>query len=493
MEQTFSHILNVLFSLALFVNAALFIPQALKIYTTRSMQGVSLLTFVGFLVIQFITILHAWMVKDYILLIGFFLSMLTCGAVIFLVLRYRGNSVDVTDAKQKDLERLTMLEDIIGLLPEHVYWKDRNGIILGGNDQQALDAGLKSRYELVGKGEYDLIKKDLSDEIKKQQATAIRKVDQEIMETGVARILEEPAIYLDGKEAIYLSNKVPLFNKDKKVIGMVGISFDITKQKQLEEELKNSKKESDIANHIKTEFIKTMQHDIQTPAAGLYHALTQLKQKEENEETKHYLEMLSQMSRQLLNLCREFVESTDAEIGEHPLIIKNIDIRQLARDALGMNQYAAFNKELTLQFKITEQVPEMIETDGFRLQRILMNLLNNAVKFTDKGSVSLEIDMAKEQHHVTVQISVKDTGIGIEKDKQQIIFSKYSRAVNEDSGYPGFGLGLYIVKKFVDDLHGEIQVESELSQGTTFLIKLLNDTLESTTGREIDEVLTSPW
>ncbi len=396
-----------------------------------------------------------------------------------------GVSIDITESKKNQLKELQVLNTIINLMPGNVYWMDTQGYYLGCNQNQLSSVEFVSSEQFIGKRNVDLSGFIIPE--------ALDPVNKKVMETGKTMILEEPAILSDGSVATYLSNKGPIFNEENEVVGMVGVSFDITERKKQEEEVKRLKEEAEMANRIKTEFIKAMQHDIQTPAAGIYQALQQLKKKENNTGNKQYLEMLSQMSKQLLNLCSSFVESTDAEIGEHPLTVTEIDIRQLARDVLEMNQYAAFNKRLALHLKITERVPQFIKTDSFRLQRILMNLLGNAIKFTEQGKVMLEINCIEEEKKSKLHIIVKDTGIGIAKDKQGIIFDKYSRVVSEDLQYPGFGLGLYIVKKFVDDLLGEIQVKSELLQGTMVSIKLLNDKLKNITEAKIDEVLISPW
>ena len=123
-------------------------------------------------------------------------------------------------------ETKDFLENIIALMPGHVYWKDKNGVLLGCNDLQAIDAGLLSRHEIIGKTDYDMPWKE--------QADILRKIDREVINTGVPKIIEEPSTLADGSETIFLSHKVPLYYKGQ-IIGILGISFDITMRHEAEE------------------------------------------------------------------------------------------------------------------------------------------------------------------------------------------------------------------------------------------------------------------
>lgn len=204
-----------IFSIALFINALLFIPQAIRIIKEKNAKDVSITTFLGFLVIQFSIVLHAAINHDFLLLSGYLVSMLTCGSVVILIVIYRkpSNSIDSIT-----------LEEIIAQLPEHVYWKDKDCNSVGSNTNNWKDFGLKSYADYKGKNDYDLFPKE--------QADHIKNVDDEVIRTGKEKIIEEPAIKSDGTLALYLSHKVPLKNKKDQIIGVLGISVDITHAKQ---------------------------------------------------------------------------------------------------------------------------------------------------------------------------------------------------------------------------------------------------------------------
>ncbi len=392
-----------------------------------------------------------------------------------------GCSVDITESKRTQLNELQVLNTIISLMPGNVYWIDRQGHYLGCNDNELYFFGISSKEDLIGKRNTDF-QGFLISEI-------LNLVNKKVMETGQNITLEEPALLKGGGMATYLTNKGPIKNEYGEVVGMVGISFDITERKQHESELKKLKEEADRASKIKTEFIKSMQHDIQTPAAGLYQALSRMKECETDPQSKSYLEMLSRMSLQLVNLCRNFMDTTDAELGEHPFMLKEINIRQLASAVLDLHKYTAFNKGLTLYLSISEKAPLCIISDEMRLQRILMNLLGNAIKFTQEGSVSLSIDVDDNN---CLCVTVKDTGIGIAADKLNSIFEKYIRAVNEKDGYPGFGLGLYIVNKFARDLKASVDVSSRIGGGTSFTLRLPH-CITGSGGVIVSEFFNSPF
>jgi two-component system aerobic respiration control sensor histidine kinase ArcB len=340
-------------------------------------------------------------------------------------------------------QKLYMLDNIIALMPGHVYWKDRNGAMLGCNQQQAIDFGLTTRQEVVAKNAYDLMNKNLPAEIERRNAKAIVMADEEIMASGISRIIEEPALRLDGKEVIYLSEKNPLYDAEGKVIGLLGISVDIT-------ELKEARKQAEAANKAKSDFIQNMQHDIRTPLASIMVLLQTLKEHNMNAEIREPFTLLEQVCQQLIELCRNFSKANLNEGGEEPLKRQEINMLDIAKDSISIHKPTAANKSITLDLHIQDNIPNIIVSDEFRLRRILLNLLGNAIKFTDKGKVSLTIGMEKNhQGEALLALKVSDTGIGISQDKLPFVFDKYVRGETRDAQkYPGTGLGLYFVKKY---------------------------------------------
>lgn len=212
-----TNFIELIFSLLLFINAFLFIPQAIKLYKEKSTNGTSLLTFGGFLLIQFFVVLHGIIQKDKVLALGYSLSMLTCGSVIFLILLYRKNPSNV------NMHELT-IEEFINQMPEHVYWKDREHKFVDCNKNNWVDFGLKSIEDYRGKTDYDIFPET--------EAKTVWDVDEKVIQTGSAIIVEEKFKKANGDYALYLSHKIALRNKNNAIIGLFGISVDITHAKQ---------------------------------------------------------------------------------------------------------------------------------------------------------------------------------------------------------------------------------------------------------------------
>jgi uncharacterized protein with PQ loop repeat len=226
------NIIEITFGFALFMNAILFVPQALKILRGKSAVGVSLLTFLGFLLIQFVIVLHGIIHQDYPLIIGYLLSMVSCGVVVTLILFYK--------SQDKKLEATNIsLEEIIAQLPEHIYWKNKKGVCLGCNTNNWKDFGLKSLAEFKGKTDYDLFTKN--------EADHLTLVDQEVMRTNQVKTVEEKAT-VNGKTTVYLSHKLPLKNKRQKTVGTLGISVNIRHYKNAEPELNFAKETAVTVN-----------------------------------------------------------------------------------------------------------------------------------------------------------------------------------------------------------------------------------------------------
>lgn len=195
-------------------------------------------------------------------------------------------------------------ENIIALMPGHVYWLDKNNVFLGCNDLQAKSAHLQSRKEIVGKTNYDMPWKD--------QAEILNKLNKLVMETGIPHTAEEYAVKAEGM-GIYHSQKVPLRNQRDEIIGVLGISLDITEHKKMEAALRRAKENAEVANQAKTEFIENMSHDIHTPLSGIVGMSRLLEEKAEDPERKQYARWIHESGEQLLDLLNGVMEIVAAD------------------------------------------------------------------------------------------------------------------------------------------------------------------------------------
>lgn len=365
---------------------------------------------------------------------------------------------------QDKTKKETYVDRIIAALPGHIYWVDRNNIYLGCNNVQAQTLGLNSPKEIVGKTTAELLKDS-------NQVTSIDTINQQVMATGKLITLEEKASMTED-EGIYLSQKAPIFNDQNEIIGMLGVSFDITERKKMEQELVKAKINAEIANQVKDEFIRNMEHDIRTPIAGIIGICQVLQNLETNSEKQTFLSDIEHASQELINYFNEVLEFSQLEAGMVRVILKKFDLRDLVKTVFEIEVPAAKNRKLELISEYPAHIPDIFIGDKYRMQRILINLVSNAIKFTERGFVKIKVESMTrlEKKEVILKIVIEDTGIGIPEEKQMTLFEKFGRGDPSNRNiYKGQGLGLPIVKKFIQELEGEIEIQSESGKGTHFI------------------------
>lgn len=383
-----------------------------------------------------------------------------------------GMSTEITQLKQQQLqERLInkriklTLENIIANMPGHVYWKDINGVYLGCNDLQARSLNMKHGHELIGKTDFDL---PWVEGVSKKY----RENDLSVMEAGKTIVVEEIS-QMDGHEITVLSHKSPLRNEKNEIFGILGISLDITTLKELQASLVKSKEKAEIANKAKSEFLQNMRHDFRTPFTGILGMARLLYEEETDNDKKDKLNDIVKASQVLLEQLNEIADFIALEDGGLVVLEKQFDLYKVIDEVKQSLLPAAKEKQLKFKVIIDENTPRYIIGDRSRTHRILINLLANAIKFTKSGHVLLQVKLAKqEDNRCIIKFRFEDTGIGISKEDQDIIFEKFSRLTPSYKGiHPGKGLGLRIVKQFLDELDGEIHhIKSQLNKGTTFII-----------------------
>lgn len=359
------------------------------------------------------------------------------------------------------------LKNIVDNLPHFIFWKDRESRFLGCNLFFANSAGFSSPAQIIGKSDYDMPWKD--------KAAQYIKDDQMIMTKCEPLIgVEEEQPQRDGSIAIMLVSKVPMFNEKHDVIGLLCIYMDITARKQMERNLAEAKERAEAANKAKTEFIANISHDFVTALTSILGLTQILKEKDLDRSTiLSYLNDMEKSGNNLLQLINDIITFTKSDHGVESVRKDIIDFSKMAEDIYAMLHHKAEQKDLEFQITVNNEQQKII-SDKNRLTRIMMNLAGNAIKFTDSGKVSVKIIIEnKTNKRVLLHIEVKDTGIGIPIDKQADIFERFSRIDPSYKGHEsGAGLGLSIVKRFVEDLQGTIILDSYPDKGTTFIVDI---------------------
>jgi two-component system, OmpR family, aerobic respiration control sensor histidine kinase ArcB len=360
--------------------------------------------------------------------------------------------------------------NILHSMPNNVYWLDRNCILRGGNDELAHKLNLKSGLDLEGLTYEQMAK---AAKLPTKEFEPYRTTELEVMKTGIPSIAkEEPPIKAQGKTFYYLSNKTPLRNKVGEIIGVVGISTDITKLKETQLDLDMALKKVEAANNAKTEFIMNMSHDLRTPLSGII-GISNIQAKEgSNEKDKKLGAWVHHAGEQLLELLNSVIEVIAAEQPLDRIKKKKIDLIKFAKELQALMQPTLQNKKLTFQLKLDPYLPTII-SDKIKLKTIFLNLLSNAIKFTKHGVITLEINLLSLSHeYAKIETRVTDTGIGIAKDSLDKIFDRFYRAhPSYKTQYTGYGIGLFLVKKSVEGLGGKIKVFSEKGKGSCFTLE----------------------
>ena len=363
---------------------------------------------------------------------------------------------------------------IIEMMPNSVYWLDRNCMTLGCNKNVLNEVGLNSLEEFVGLTYEELGQKANWTE---NQAMAFKKYDMEVMETGKPKInIEEPPLYGKNGEPVYsISTRVPLFDDNKEVIGVVGISVDVTELKKIQEKLALAQAK-ELVNEEKAAFIANMRHDFRTPLSELAHTIEILKspQNLDENEIQSLISYMDSSVNRLSHLIESVVDFARIKSETFPLVLNEFDLRQVVETIVDTFSDKVRSKKIKLLVDYPETVAHLVVSDTPCITRILYNLISNAIKFTNVGSVTVRVEEAGyEDDKINLLISIKDTGIGISQKTTESLFEDFKRLEPSYKGLTeGLGIGLPITKKFVDKMGGEISIDSKKNQGTTVSVKL---------------------
>lgn len=377
-------------------------------------------------------------------------------------------------------ESQTLLQLVLDTLPLAIFWKDRNCLFLGCNKQMLADAGLSSLTEMIGKTDFDMPWW--------REAHQYRADDIEVMTTGQPKLNIEESITKAGNVYRWLrTTKIPLRNPEGDIIGVLGAYEDITDRKHMETQLLQSNENLALANlelaratRLKDQFLANMSHELRTPLSsilGMTQALSREVYGPMTERQHRSLAIVERSGRHLLSMINDILDVAKIESGKITLHVTRFSLSKLCQDSLVFVQEQALQKHIQLTCDVDPAVTTL-QGDELRLKQALINLLDNAIKFTPQGGqVTLQVASAPAQPshppEGLIVISVIDTGIGIAPADQERLFQAF---VQLDSSlnrqYFGTGLGLALVKRIVELHSGTIEVNSRLNQGSRFTLHL---------------------
>ena len=267
----------------------------------------------------------------------------------------------------------------------------------------------------------------------------------------------------------------PIFDARGKVSQMIEYSLDITERKQAMVALENAKTAAETATKAKADFLANMSHEIRTPLNAIYGMSNLMLDTPLNMEQKDFLETIQGGSETLLKVINDILDFSKIEAGKMGLEELSFDLRSCVEGAISLLTEKATQKKLNLIYSIEKGTPPIIVGDITRLSQILINLLNNAIKFTDKGEIEIKIkaDLV-DGNQYKLLFRVCDTGIGIPKNKINKLFESFSQVDSSTTRkYGGTGLGLAISRELAEKMGGRMWVESEEENGSTFFFTIL--------------------
>ncbi|SMP08838.1 PAS domain S-box-containing protein [Roseibium denhamense] len=378
-----------------------------------------------------------------------------------------GFRVDITELKKREQELVrsqSLLRNVVSASFDGVIVMDGNGTVLDYSP---------SAEEVFGWKAAEIVGEKMSDYIIPEKYRAMHDAGLEkFLKTGEGPVLgkriEIEGLHKEGHQIIVelairhtKGERGPLF---------LGYVRDITERKAAEEALRDAKEKAEAANEAKAKFLAMMSHEIRTPMNGVLGILSLLRDTDLDPDQKSYVKTARDSGRSLLELINDILDFSKLEAGRTELETAPFRLKTVVRSIVDLFMPIAQEKGIGMELIYPADVPQVVTSDAGRLRQVLLNLVSNAVKFTELGSIRITVSVDKDDPVRPVfRFSVQDTGIGIPKDRHESLFGDF---VTIDSSYTkkqgGTGLGLAISKRISDLMGGEILVESLPGAGSTF-------------------------
>ncbi|MBI9040668.1 PAS domain S-box protein [Lutibacter sp.] len=380
-----------------------------------------------------------------------------------------GTSEDITEKldNENKLKNITdeislakeVLRKVLDNIPIKVFWKNKESKFLGCNEAFLKDNSFTNEEEIIGKSDFDF-----NDRI---DAEKYRNDDVAIILSGNPKLNYQQSYIKNGEERWTRTSKLPFFDEEKNVIGIIGTSEDITERLENEKKLKKATEEAINANLSKSTFLANMSHEIRTPMNAIL-GYSQLLQEDDNltKDQQENLKTINKSGEHLLALINDILDMSKIEAGRLDVNLADFDFIELLKEVEQLFKNKAASKNLMLDFKVGLSVPKIMLADQSKIKQVIINLIGNAIKFTDNGFVQVIVETVNNQ---LLKVEVKDSGCGIAVDDQLAIFKPFEQAKKGGEVIGGTGLGLAISKKFSNLMKGDITIESEPNKGSSFI------------------------
>jgi two-component system, sensor histidine kinase and response regulator len=368
-------------------------------------------------------------------------------------------------AEQESRESVARLDALVGSIDELVFEFDGDGVYKNvWATNNALLVRLKE--ELIGRRASDFISEDVVRPLVEIFRRVLRTKQSESTEYSVP-------IGTEDRWFLARITAIPAYRGQPKTVCMT--ARDITERRHNEEELRNAKESAEAASLAKSQFLANMSHEIRTPMNGIIGMTELALDTDLNTDQRDYLEMVKISADSLLTLLNDILDFSKIEAGKMDLEPIEFGFEPSLRETLKLVRFRARQKGLEFSWHVGPRVPPILIGDPARLRQVLINLTGNAIKFTQRGGVTVEVDAGEPNtaepnaQKVELHFQVRDTGIGIPNEKQAVIFDAFTQADSSTTRrFGGTGLGLAISTSLVKLMGGRIWVESAPGKGSTF-------------------------
>ncbi|WP_338849638.1 PAS domain S-box protein [Massilia sp. W12] len=378
-----------------------------------------------------------------------------------------GSLSDITEqrnATEQLKENLSFIDALIETIPQAIYLKDVDGRYMRMN-RAACELFGVTEAQMVGKTVFDLLPPDLAEFHHERDLKLYQ-------ERGTQNY--EVMLNIHGRQVYTMYSKACLLRPDGSPRGLVGTIVDMSNQKAAERALLQAKEAAESASRSKSEFLANMSHEIRTPMNGIIGMTDLTLETELDRHQREYLEIVRSSADALLQIINDILDFSKIEAGKMTIEAITFDFNKTMLETLRVLSLRAQEKGLELALELDPEIPAFLIGDPGRIRQVLTNLVGNAIKFTERGEVVVRAAVKRLEQKLMLKISVTDSGIGIPKDKQQMIFEAFAQEDGSTTRrFGGTGLGLSITRLLVGMMGGEVTVESTVGVGSTFAVTLV--------------------
>ncbi len=371
--------------------------------------------------------------------------------------------------KLQSEEQSTFFRAVVEGTGDAVYVKDRQGRYLMVNPAYLRDFGRRATT---------MLGRTASELFGPEEGEKIAAIEREVLTSGKGSTVEEIVPFIGQ---IYLSNISPYFARDGSTVGIIGVSRNITVRKaeerareELVQQLEIAREQAEQADRAKSDFLACMSHEVRTPMNGVLGMSELLLETTLDPEQRDYAAAIHESSTVLLNIINDILDFSKIEAGKIKIEPVAFNLTPYLQSTIAFTRPNAHSRGLSFHAYLAPDLPEAVIADPTRLRQIVLNLLNNALKFTESGGIILRAGISQGSAGAArLRIEVEDTGIGITPEQLERIFDKFAQADSSITRrYGGTGLGLAISRQLARLMGGDIHVTSEPDAGSTFYLDL---------------------